>query len=63
MCDINDGLVDVILEVTPTEEQQVERNREQKERKSERRMAKEKEHEIPEKYRPRYEGEACDTST
>jgi hypothetical protein len=63
MYDINDGLVDVILEVTPTEEQQVERNREQKERKSGRRMVKEKEHEIREKYRPRYEGEAGDTIT
>jgi hypothetical protein len=42
------------MEVTPTEEQQVERNIEQKERKSGRRMAKEKEHEIRQKYRPRY---------
>jgi hypothetical protein len=32
MYDVNDGLVDIILEVTPTEEQQAERNKEQKER-------------------------------
>jgi hypothetical protein len=32
--DINDGLVDVILEVTPTEEQRAERVREQKEQKA-----------------------------
>jgi hypothetical protein len=63
MYDVNDGLVDVVLEVTPTEEQQAERNREQKERKNERRMMKEKEHEIREKYRPRSTGDACDTCT
>jgi hypothetical protein len=41
--------VDVILEVTPTEEQQrAERVREQKEQKGKRRMAKETEHEIRE---------------
>jgi hypothetical protein len=61
ICGVNDGLVDIILEVTPTEEQQAERNREQKERKSERRMSKEKEHEIREKYRSRHGGDACDT--
>jgi hypothetical protein len=33
MYDVNDGLVDVILEVTPTEEQQAERNRDQREKK------------------------------
>jgi hypothetical protein len=63
MHDINDGLVDVILEVTPMEEQQMEGNREQKGSKSGRRIAKEKEHEIREKYRPRYEGESGDTTT
>jgi hypothetical protein len=56
MYDVNDGLVDIILEVTPTEEQQAERNKEQKDRKIERIMAKEKEHEIREKYRPRRHG-------
>jgi hypothetical protein len=56
MYDANDGLVDIILEVTPTEEQQAERNKEQKDRKIERIMAKEKEHEIREKYRPRRHG-------
>jgi hypothetical protein len=58
MCDVNDGLVDVILEATPTEEQQAERNREQKGSTNERRVVKEKEHEIRGKYRPRSEGEA-----
>jgi hypothetical protein len=58
MCDVNDGLVGVILEVTPTEEQQAERNREQKERTNERRVVKEKGHEIRGKYRPRSEGDA-----
>jgi hypothetical protein len=53
--DINDGLVGVILEVTPTEEQRAERVREQKEQKGKRRMAKETEHEIQEKYRPRHD--------
>ena len=51
--DINGGLVDVILEVTPTEEQRAKRVREQKEQKGKRGMAKETEHEIKEKYRPR----------
>ena len=51
--DINDGLVDVILEVTPTEEQRAERVRDQKEQKGKRDMAKETEHEIKKKYRPR----------
>ena len=51
--DINDGLVDVLLEVTPTEEQKAERIKEQKEQKSKRRTSKEKEHEIQEKYRTR----------
>jgi hypothetical protein len=50
MYDVDDGLVDVILEVTPTEEQQAERNREQKEGTEKRRMMKEKEHEIRGKY-------------
>jgi hypothetical protein len=45
--------VDVILEVTPTEEQRAERAREQKEQKDKRDMVKETEHEIKEKYRPR----------
>jgi VIT1/CCC1 family predicted Fe2+/Mn2+ transporter len=35
--DINDGLVDVILEVTPTEEQRAERVRDQKDQKAKRR--------------------------
>jgi hypothetical protein len=56
--DINGGLVDVILEVTPTEEQRAERIREQKEQKGKRRMAKETEHEIQEKYRARHDGDA-----
>jgi len=46
--DINDGLVDVILEVIPTEEQIAERARDQKEQKGKRDMAKEAEHEIKE---------------
>jgi hypothetical protein len=40
---INDGLVDVILEVIPTEEQRAERTRDQKEQKGKRDMAKETE--------------------
>jgi VIT1/CCC1 family predicted Fe2+/Mn2+ transporter len=56
--DINDGLVDILLEVTPTEEQKADRIKEQKEQESKRRMSKEKEHEIQEKYRPREEGAA-----
>jgi hypothetical protein len=48
---INGGLVDV----TPTEEQRAERVREQKEQKGKRRMAKETEHGIREKYRPRHD--------
>jgi hypothetical protein len=32
MCDVNDGLVDVVLEVTPTEEQQAGRGTESKKR-------------------------------
>jgi hypothetical protein len=63
MCDVNDGLVGVVLEVTPTAEQQAERSKEQKERKNERKMIKEKEHEIRGKYRPRSAGDACDTCT
>jgi hypothetical protein len=53
--DINDGLVDVILEVTPTEEQRAEGIREQKDQKGKRTMTmtEETEHEIKEKYRPR----------
>ena len=35
--DIHDGLVDVILEVTPTEEQRAERVRDQKDQKAKRR--------------------------
>jgi hypothetical protein len=56
--DINDGLVDILLEVTPTEEQKAGRIKEHKEQEQESKqgMAKEKEHEIQEKYRPR-EGE------
>jgi hypothetical protein len=49
--DINDGLVDVVLEVIPTEEQKAERARKQNERKDQRKMSKEEEHEIKEKYR------------
>jgi VIT1/CCC1 family predicted Fe2+/Mn2+ transporter len=56
--DINDGLVDVILEVTPTEEQRAERLREQKDQKGKRTMTKETEHEIKEKYRPRRDEDA-----
>ena len=56
--DINDGLVDVILEVVPTEEQKSERARVQKEKKDKRKMTKEEEHEIKEKYRPRSEEDA-----
>jgi hypothetical protein len=46
--DIKDGLVGVILEVIPTEEQRAERIRDQKEQKGKRDMAKETEHEIKE---------------
>jgi VIT1/CCC1 family predicted Fe2+/Mn2+ transporter len=60
---INDGLVDVILEVTPAEEQRAERNREQKDQKGKRRMAKETEHEIRGKYRARHDEDACDACT
>jgi hypothetical protein len=56
--DINDGLVVVILEVIPTEEQKSERARVQKEKKDKRKMTKEEEHEIKEKYRPRSEEDA-----
>ena len=56
--DINDGLVDVILEVIPTEEQKTERTRKQKEKKDQRNMSKEEEHEIKEKYRPRSDEDA-----
>jgi VIT1/CCC1 family predicted Fe2+/Mn2+ transporter len=56
--DINGGLVGVILEVTPTEEQRAKRVREQKEQKGKRGMAKETEHEIKEKYRPRRDEDA-----
>jgi hypothetical protein len=56
--DINGGLVDVVLEVAPTEEQRAERAREQKEQKGKREMAKETEHEIKEKYRPRRDEDA-----
>ena len=44
--DINDGLVDVVLEVISTEEQKTERARKQKEKKDQRNMSKEEEHEI-----------------
>jgi hypothetical protein len=43
------GLVDVILEITPTEEQRAKRVREQKDHKGKRTMLKETEHEIKEK--------------
>jgi hypothetical protein len=44
----------VILEVIiTTEEQKTERARKQKEKKDQRNMSKEEEHEIKEKYRPR----------
>ena len=56
--DINDGLVDVILEVVPTEEQNSERARVQKEKKDKRTLTKEEEQEIKEKYRPRSEEDA-----
>jgi VIT1/CCC1 family predicted Fe2+/Mn2+ transporter len=56
--DINDGLIDVILEVIPTEEQIAERARDQKEQKGKRDMAKETEHEIKENYRPRSDKDA-----
>jgi hypothetical protein len=57
--DINDSLVDAILEVIqPTEEQIAERARDQKEQKGKRDMAKETEHEIKEKYRPRSDEDA-----
>jgi hypothetical protein len=55
--DINGGLVDIILEVTPTEEQRAERVREQKDQKGKRTMTKETEHEIKKKYRPRRDSE------
>jgi hypothetical protein len=50
--DINDGLVDILLEVTPTEEQKAERIKEQKEQESKRRMAKEKEIYLHQKEHP-----------
>jgi hypothetical protein len=59
--DVNDGLVDVILEVIPTEEQKSERARDQKkqkEKKDKRNMTKEEEHEIKEKYWPRSDEDA-----
>ena len=56
--DINDGLVDVLLEVIPTEEQKPERARNQKEKRDKRNMTKEEEHEIKEKYRPRSDEDA-----
>jgi hypothetical protein len=56
--DINDGLIDVILEVIPTEEQRTARARDQKEKKDKRNMTKEEEHEIKEKYRPRSDEDA-----
>ncbi len=56
--DINDGLVDVILEVIPTEEQKAERARKQNEKKDQRKMSKEEEHEIKDKYRPRSDEDA-----
>jgi hypothetical protein len=43
----------VVLEVIPTEEQKTERTRKQKEKRDQRNMTKEEEHEIKEKYRPR----------
>jgi hypothetical protein len=55
--------VDVILEVTPTEEQRADRIREQKEQKGKRRMAKETEHEIRGKYRARHDKDARDACT
>ena len=45
---INDGLVDVVLEVIPTEEQKSERARNQKEKRDKRNTTKEEEHEIKE---------------
>jgi hypothetical protein len=48
--DINDGLVDVILEVIPSEEQRAEGIRDQKEQKGKR--------DIKEKYRPRSDEDA-----
>ena len=56
--DINDGIVDVILEVIPTEEQKAERARKQNEKKDQRKMSKEEEHEIKDKYRPRSDEDA-----
>jgi hypothetical protein len=56
--DINDGLVDVLLEVIPTEEQKTERARNQKEKRNKHNMTKEEEHEIKEKYRPRSDEDA-----
>jgi hypothetical protein len=46
---MNDGLVDVVLEVIPTEEQKPERTRNQKEKRDKRIMTKEEEHEIKDK--------------
>jgi hypothetical protein len=59
--DMNDGLVDTILEVTPTTGQQAGGLKEQKDRKNDHTATKEKEHEISEKYKPRSIGSACDT--
>ena len=63
MYDVNDGLVDVVLEVTPTAEQQAERIKERRERQNERKMMKEKEYEIQKTYRPRSNGGAYATRT
>jgi hypothetical protein len=56
--DINDGLVDVVLEVIPTEEPKTEGVRNQKEKRDKRNMTKEEEHEIKGKYRPRSDEDA-----
>ena len=48
----------MILEIIPTEEQKTERAKKQKEKKDQRIMSKEEEHEIKEKYRPRSDEDA-----
>jgi hypothetical protein len=48
----------VVLEVISTEEQKTERARKQKEKRDQRNMTKEEEHEIKEKYRPRSDVDA-----
>jgi hypothetical protein len=51
---MDDGLIDIILEVVPTEEQRAEGVKTMEASQSRSMMTKEKEYEIKEKYRPRF---------